>query len=431
MAPARLIQWKALLISVCMVLAACAAYAHAPIEDKDFEQGIYSFLKHQRNNETGLFDSFYNSDDELLAQEALTYDQALTGLALLELKEYYQAKQILDFFKKRFDERGLCYSYDSSSGACLATSGAITQANMWVALLSLRFGAQTGDQSFYNLGREIGLWALRLEHYRGALSMGKTQDSLGSWNEYVSVEDNLVAYSVFRFLYENEADEKIKKAFAAELEGIRKFIRETALVKNKKGNITHINIGYNLNENIAPASCIATVSGMLLVFNPYELREFFGVSENMLLEYGRKEFFTSSSGIKGYDFTDAATCRRIGRRRVISLEETAKIAVALTALSRYYQRNLSLEAMRFDVIAHNFTRRQLVQNLDKKKIITSVMIFYPFATEDIAEIFPLGAWRLAPRGKPSRCGTVSSTIWRFFLYLEFNPLDIRASGEAN
>ncbi|MDD5584756.1 MAG: hypothetical protein PHV55_06855, partial [Candidatus Omnitrophica bacterium] len=228
--------------------------ASAQTQDKEFEKSISAFCAHQRNEVTGLFCSFINTSDELLVGQASTYDQALVGLALLKFREYYQAKQILRFFKSRWSPQGLCNFYDTSSGGCGVETTVHLGPNAWIALFALHYAQETGDDSFYSFARDIGLWAADLKHYRGALCMGPVQDWGGNWDEAVSLENNIVAYAMFRSLYAQEKDEKIKNVFAREMQGIRKFIKEAALVRDKKNNITHISVGCNHDEGVSSVS---------------------------------------------------------------------------------------------------------------------------------------------------------------------------------
>ncbi|MDD5585206.1 MAG: hypothetical protein PHV55_09165, partial [Candidatus Omnitrophica bacterium] len=239
----------------------------------------------------------------------------------------------------------------------------------------------------------------------------------------------IVAYAMFRSLYAQEKDEKIKNVFAREMQGIRKFIKEAALVRDKKNNITHISVGCNHDEGISSVSSTDVVSMLLLTFNPRELQEFFGVSETALFKFAKNKFFVSADGIEGYDFTDKKTCNIIARPRMVSLEWTAQMADALMYVCCFYETQPGLEAMRFDIIGHRGQVRGLTAQLDKKKIITGSYAFYPYATKNAVQIFPFTGWWKTPSGEPDRCGALSSTMWRFFLYKEWNPLDLRNTTE--
>ena len=420
----------AVVCTACVASVACeASAASGAVQNKEFDKSISAFCAHQRNAQTGLFDSFINTSDELLVGQASTYDQALVGLGLLKFKEYYQAKQLLNFFKSRFGSQGLCNFYDTSSGACGVETTIHLGPNAWIALFALNYSQETGDESFYSFARDIGLWAADLKHYYGAISMGPCEDWGGNWDQAVSLEQNIVAYAMFRSLYVQEKDEKIKSVFARQMQGIRKFINEKALVRDKKNNIIHISVGYNLSEGVSPVPATDVVSMLLLVFNPQELREFFGISETQLFSFAKDKFFVSTDGMKGYDFTDKKTCGIISRPRMISLEWSAQMADALMYLCRFYETHPGLEAMRFDVIGHRAQVRGLTSHLDRKKIITGTYACYPYATKDAVQVFPFTMWWKTPAGDPQRCGALSSTMWRFFLYKEWNPLDLRETTD--
>ncbi|MBU2102238.1 MAG: hypothetical protein ABH865_02560 [Candidatus Omnitrophota bacterium] len=168
---------------------------------------------------------------------------------------------------------------------------------------------------------------------------------------------------------------------------------------------------------------------LLLTFNPRQLRESVKVTERELLFYLDRKFLVTDAGIKGYDFTDKTSCDRIKRKRMVSLEWSAQAAVAQASICRFYERNPGPEEILANVIDLRSRIRGLTGNIDKKRIITAAMIYYPYATVDSAQVFPFGGWWKIPRGDPARCGALSATTWRFFMYQGFNPLDISRTGK--
>lgn len=368
-------------------------------------EGGYRFLVGQRNDRTGLPDSFINTDDPALFGQAATYDMALAGLAFLKLGDKASAQKMLVFFDRAWKETGFCNFYHTRSGACGLETIAHLGPNMWVAVLALRYTVETGDERFYPLARKIAAWGMRLKHEQGGLAMGATRDWGSDWPNVFGAESNVVAYSVFRSMALMEKNRADRIAFELEMQGIRDFINKVAIQRDERGRVGKIIAGYSLPAGASNVAATDVISMMLLVFNTRELQEFFGVNEIVLSDLAEAQFFVQADGISGFDFTDESGARAIPRARMISLEWTMQMACGL-------QEHAEPRA------------RAWVNEVDKKMIRAKGAVYYAYSTKPGMRVFPFAPWWKTPRGGETRCGSMASTMWRLFYEKNFNPLEI-------
>ncbi len=370
---------------------------------EDISQGSHRFLLGQKNDKTGLVDSFINTDDPLLRSQAATYDLALAGLGFLKLGDVASAQKILMFFDRTWTGAGFCNFYETNSGACGLEKIAHLGPNMWVALLALHYTQETKDDRFYPLARQIALWGMRLRHEEGGLAMGMAMDWGTNWTKVFGAESNVVAYSVFRALASMERGRADQVSFELEMQGIRDFLNKIAMRRDSRGRLKDIVVGYGVSGGVSNVVGADVISMMLLVFNTQELQAFFGVNETILTEIATRQFFVYADGIRGFDFTDETVARTIPRPRMISLEWTMQMACALQGHS--------------DGLA-----RSWVSEVDKKMLRSRGAIFYAYATKSGVQVFPFAPWWNTPRGNLERCGSMASTMWRLFYEKGFNPL---------
>ena len=417
--PAIMRHWLSIMgIAALAILAACA---HKEKIDM-LGQGIGTFFYHQRNETTGILSSFINIDDGLLVDEAATYDLALAGLGFLELEDRDSAKRILDFFKNKWNpESGLNNFYNTKSGAPGVETTIHLGPNMWVAMLALHYTERTGDHTYLPLARSMALWAAKLDHVQDGVCMGPQEDWAGSWPDISSSENNIVAYSVFRFLYAREQDENAKEIFNAHMQGIQKFIRNVTLQKDAHGALTHVSVGCDRKDPVAVTSSCDVVTMLLLVFEPRELESLFGISERALLEFADKNFLVTTDGTEGYDFTDTASAGRIGRPRMISIEWTGQFACCYFSLAR----SSGGIANRGQRLQYQRKAERLIDAIDKTQIRDEAMVYYPYATKGSTQVFPFSTSWKTPAGDSGKTGAVSSTAWRLFAHKKFNPLELR------
>ena len=366
---------------------------------KNLDNEIYRFLISQRNDGTGILASFINSDDEALQYQASTYDMALAGMGFLKLKDSVSARRILTFFYNRWNGNGFCNFYDIKSGNCGLETTVHLGPNMWIAMLALQYNEETGDRQFYPLARKIALWAMRLNHDHGGISMGPFQDWGADWPNVFSAENNIVAYAVFRALHQVENDKRTKALFQREMEEIRNFLDQRILVRDGNGSLKNIRTGCNPVEGGSAVSACDVVSMFLLVFDPQALRTFFSIDENAMINFAREKFAVKVDGLEGFDFTDETACLAVGRPRMISLEWTMQMACALVYVSDVYSYSSGLEHGQEKIARYTDEASFFAREVDKKAIDLEGLRFYPYATKGYVQVFPFAPWWKTPQGR--------------------------------
>ena len=377
-----------------------------------------AFLMHQRNPKTKILESFINTTDKELIGESSTYDQALAGLGFLELGDYDKARDILSFFREKWDGRGFPNFYNAETGLPGVEATVHLGPNMWIALFALQYSCKAGDTSFNGLAKEIALWAVNLNHKNGGLCMGPVSDWGGNWPDIYSSENNIIAYTVFKFLQAKEENEAMRNIFTKEMQGIISFINNVTLKKNNKGKLINVSVGYNPKEGVSSVSSSDVVTMLLLAFNPDELEKFFSLDEAILLKFAKDNFYVCVDGICGLDFTNESSAESLSRPRMISLEWTAQMADAQISLAQFYEKKASLDK------AASYLKEsgELSSSIDTKAINDNNMSFFPYATKESMRPFPFAYWWKTPKGDVKLCGALSSTLWRFFVHKKFNPM---------
>jgi len=398
-----------------------AAEIPAGSKEKLYSGNIKSFLMHQRSPETKILASFINTTNKELVGESSTYDQALAGIGFLKLADYEAAKGVLSFFKEKWDGEGFHNFYNTETGLNGIEDTIHLGPNMWIAMFALQYEKITGDKSFSGFAGKIALWAAKLNHKNGGIAMGPVGDWGGNWRDVYSSENNIVAYAVFRALREKEDDVNVRSVFEKEMQGIVNFINTVTLKKSDMGKLINVGVGYNPDEGISKVSSSDVVTMLLLVFSPEELNKFFSINEEELIKFAKDNFYVCEDGICGLDFTDKNNADSIKRPRMISLEWSAQMADAEIYLARFYESKTPVDRK---VEMYLEESNSLLSNIDKKAIYEGDMIFFPYATKDSLQPFPFASWWRTPGGDPETRGALSPTLWRFFAYKKFNPLQL-------
>ncbi|MDD4955796.1 MAG: hypothetical protein PHP17_07165 [Candidatus Omnitrophica bacterium] len=403
-------------------MQAFAAEIKAKPQEQRYSGNIKSFLIHQLSPKTKILASFINTANKELVGESSTYDQALAGLGFLELTDYEFAKGVLSFFKEKWDGEGLHNFYNTETGLNGIEDTIHLGPNMWMAMFALQYEKITGDKSFNGFAKDIALWAAKLNHKNGGIAMGPVADWGGNWRDVYSSENNIVAYAVFKALKEKEEDVNARSVYEKEMQGIVNFINTVTLKKTDMGKLVNVSVGYNPDEGISKVSSSDVVTMMLLVFNPDELNKFFSIGEEDLLKFAKDNFYVCEDEICGFDFTTKASADLAKRPRMISLEWSAQMADAEIALSQFYERKTGAGEK-----AKNYLKEsaKLLSDIDKKAIYQGDMNFFPYATKTSVQPFPFAPWWKTPEGDTKTCGALSPTLWRFFAYKKFNPLQLR------
>lgn len=391
------------------------------------ETKIYNYLKSQQNEKTGLVNSFVNTKDTMLLNQASTYDQALAGIAFLVLGDCNRAERILRFFDNKWSADGFANFYNTKTGNVGIECTIHLGPNAWIALLALQYTAITGNRKYLDLAKKIAFWAVKLNHKKGGLAMGPVKDWATDWSEVYSSENNIDAYTVFDLLHNYISSDEDKKLFESEKEGIKNFLRIITFSQNPR-----IRVGI---DNPAMATDVIAIS--MLAFEPAQLKFQMKISPEEFFEIAEKQFLVSIDGIQGYEFADKESVREIGRPNMISLEWTAMMALAYFKLADYCKQFYELTGdNEYKINSDKYQDKsiRLIGNLDKKILtISKDAIAYPYATKGLKQVFPFSPWWKTPSdGKDGRlAASLASSCWRVFVEKKFNPFELKSIEESN
>jgi hypothetical protein len=385
------------------------------------KEKIYRYLKSQQSPETGLVDSFTNTSDEMLLNQASTYDQALAVMAFLLNKDAKSASRILDFFDKKWNGVGFANFYNTKDGDPGIEGTIHLGPNAWIALAALQYDALTGQKRYEGLSKRIAAAILEIPHdVNGGVAMGPMADWGADWRNIFSAENNIDALVVFRHLEQLSADPKERSRFGQETQGIKQFLKEK-IFSRKPRVPTGPEVDWMASDVLAFS---------LLAFNPSELECDFGITPLEMFSLLEKNFLVETDDIVGYDFADFLTKQSFDRKPMISIEWSAMVALAYLKMSDYYQQLYALSSEKDDTKEANKCLdkgKDILDNLDKKVMPhQQTQQVYPYATKAWEQVFPFAPWWRTPqRGEQGRlAGSLSGTCWRMFAEEKFNPFNL-------
>lgn len=399
------------LASSCVVTDVACAQAY----DKD---KVYRYLKAQQDPHTGLVNSFTNTADEMLWNQASTYDQALAAITFLLNNDADSAARILNFFNAKWVGVGFANFYHTQTGDVGIESTTHLGPNAWIALAALHYDHMTGKRRFYDLAYKIAVWMMQLPHdATGGIAMGSHADWGANWREVFSAENNIDALAVFRGLQSVTFNKEDEQKFAKEVQGIKRFLKEKIFARKPR-----IPVGPDTDIMATDVFAFA-----VLAFKPSELENDLGVLASEMFDIVEKNFSVATDDIVGYDFTDFVSKGSFDRRPMISIEWSAMIALAYSVISDHDTQLAQLTqdaAMEDQARAYAQKTEEIVKNLDQKAILYSDrQLTFPYATKAWEQVFPFAPWWRTPqRGDRGRlAGSLSGTCWRVFVEERFNP----------
>jgi len=388
------------------------------------KEKIHRYLKAQQDPRTGLVDSFTNTADEMLWNQASTYDQALAAITFLLNNDADSAARILNFFNAKWVGVGFANFYQTQTGDVGIESTTHLGPNAWIAIAALQYDTMTGKRRFYDLAHKIAIWITQLPHDAvGGVAMGSRADWGANWREVFSAENNIDALVLFRGLQPVTFNKDEERLFAQEAEGIKNFLKEKIFARAPR-----IPVG---PDNDFMASDVFAFA--LLAFKPSELENDLGIAAAEMLSLVEQNFFVATDDIVGYDFTDFRSKQSFERRPMISIEWSAMIALAYAQAGEYGAPLAQLTQdpqMQADAAAQIQKAAEIISNLDKKVIVYDrEQIAYPYATKSWEQVFPFAPWWRTPqRGDRGRlAGSLSGTCWRVFVEEKFNPFQFTRS----
>ena len=406
-----------LLIVLGVVLAAKLSWAEGYSQEK-----IGRYLKSQQNARTGLVNSFSNTADLRLLNQASIYDQALAVMAFLLNRDEASAARILDFFNTHWSEEGFSNFYYTLNGETGLETTIHLGPNAWIALAALNYDAMTGKKRYAPLAKKITLWMARLPYSAdGGIAMGPREDWGANWREVFSAENNIDALMVFRQMARQTSDESEQRLYCQRARWIAEFLKKKIFSRKPR-------IPVGPDSEVVASDVFAFA---LLAFEPRELEDAFAFAPEEMFRFLDEQFLVETDGIFGYDFTDLSSKKTFARRPMISLEWSAMIALAYVKMSDHEAK---LFARFGDPASEKKSRdyqeraAEILGELDKKAMASGKnQLMYPYATKAWEQVFPFAPWWRTPqRGESGRlAGSLAGTCWRVFAEKKFNPFEVK------
>ena len=297
----------ALIVAFCVSNPGSAGWGQTPglsLITPAYGQAIYKrLLEHHWVPETGLFASFPDSQNNKLAQQASTYEQAAMGLLALRLNDTERAGGILEFFRHAWTAHphGLMNFYNADFGDAGIEKTVHVGPNAWVGLFAARMANQTGDSDAFSLALDISYWiANGVPHRHGAVAMGPVDQPQGApWTKIFSTENNI---SYYAFLTE------LLKAKGLEAAQRQTLTAERSTVENWLLNVAFDKTTYRMRRGEIPAgvdsiSALDTVTWLISAVGCRRLAERH-VDPVRLLTVAGHQFEVSVNGQVGVDPTD-------------------------------------------------------------------------------------------------------------------------------
>jgi len=393
--------------------------------------------------------AFCTGKEGSLDAQSFTYDGAVAALSFLMAGQATKAERILRVYRQEFyyvkvDAIGLYNSYRTDmplnryGGLTPGIDGDRTHLGptMWVAIAALQYTAVTGDLHYLSLAIDMATWARQLNHYRfadgqkGGVCMGFGWGP--DWSQVYSTENNVDYYAVLCLLKEiySRGDHKVKniyenknltpQAMATEMNGLDRWFKEVVYDPGK--NAFHC--GYNEN-GVDTTAALDTISWTIAALGPKKLDDM-GINPFLLMNYAEKSFKVfnriGEQKVEGFDFTNAT-----GRKspvRVIWIEGTGFQTVTYQLMARYAAK-LGLAKK-----ADEYLQKAVKYSDEMEKVSRAAhLIEYalPYVARRLGEKEILTTfnddWEIPRGNKGQWVASSSSTAWRLFALMGFNPLE--------
>ncbi|MDD5097912.1 MAG: PilZ domain-containing protein [Candidatus Omnitrophica bacterium] len=366
---------------------------------------MYQWLKIHQNPYTGLVMSFEGDKD--IANWGFIYDQALLIQVYSRFGDFERAKKILDFFAKtaKRENGWFLNAYYVNDGAP-AEYVMHVGPNIWVGLAIMQYQQKTQDKSYLVLAENIARVVINLQN--------KDEDGGirgGPEMAWYSTEHNLDAYAFFNMLFKVTGKQIYSLARDKTLSWLIRhtYDRGDLPVKRGKGDSTIATDTY--------AWSIAAIGPQKLKdigMDPDKIMEF--VEENCSVEANFIRPNGQSVKIKGFDF---APQRHIARGGVVSSEWTAQMVVSFKIMAEFYKLSDPAKALEYKNKAEMYLGELGNMVISSSSPSGQGEGCLPYATQDYVDT---GHGWMTPKG--SHTGSVSGTVYAFFAYYDFNPLEL-------
>lgn len=383
--------------------------------------------------------------------QSFTYDGALAAMAFILAGKTDNARKMLNAYRKEFykpkdDVLGLCNAYrtdkNDEDGLMVGIDGVKIHVGpmMWVSMAALHYTAVTDDLQYLGFIIETVKWARQQNHWdfpdgsKGGVSMGYGWGT--DWSKVYSTENNIDYYAVLSMLNQLyfSGDSRVRNIFSkfgygpgdirTEIDGVERWFKEAAY--SQKENAFYC--GYN-EKGADKTRALDNVSWMIDALGPQKLLDM-DIDPFDLMEYAERRFLVINDvmgeSVEGFDFTDP-----VGRRsttRIIWFEGTGFQTVAYQVMARYAKKiGRKEKAEEYRLKALKFSNE-----LDKASQLVNMSAgALPYTSKCLGEKEVMFAycneWEL-PRGHDGQwVASVSSTMWRYFVFCGFNPMSFNNS----
>jgi hypothetical protein len=373
---------------------------------------MYQYLKISRDKNTGLIPSF--KGDPQLGDSAFTYDQALSALLFTINKDYKEAEKILDFYLRRAGRTSNVFynGYFASDGS---VSEYVTHIgpNIFIGLAAIQFAESTGRRTYLPLAEDISEWLMQLqfENKTGAIRGGSTA-------EWISTEQNLGAYSLFKQLYRVTGRDKYREA----ADKVFNWINKSAYNRGIHA--------FNRGESDASVATDANVLAILSLgpekmyenrMDPEKVLEFIERRCRAQVEYRRPDGRVVL--VEGFDFTDPQIARR---EPAISSEWTAQAVVAYKIIADYFEDRDPGKSIDYKSKAEYYLAQLQNIAIVKGGIIEQrgiglplIVMALPYASEEAVDTGH--GWR-TPGGQETT--SLAGTIYTIFAHRGYNYFEL-------
>lgn len=364
----------------------------------------------QQASPYGLLESY--PEDAGAEHQGFTYDEAVAGMLLLKQGDLGGAKQILNFFKSRWQGSGFLTVYNTQDpNGNAVENDRILGPTAWVGLFALQDYASTKDGASLDLALKIGKWALTLPRMDGGVAMGAAGTF---WADKFSVENNLDAYALFNSLAKRAVSAADRTLFAAEAAKVKSWL----LTSGYNAQAGVFRRGGYLDGNV---NALDVNSWAVLVLGPETLKNDFGIDPDALLAKTEQMLAVQANGsfggnvltAKGFDFSGADNAAAIGRLGVKWVEGTNHMILAYKMMANYHaERNDFAKVDYYSERANYFS----LQNFRSLAPTTGEEEGYYYTDSPGAKVFSDNPFWFASKG-PS----VAATAWVYFARTDYNP----------
>jgi len=269
----------------------------------------------------------------------------------------------------------------------------------WVAIALMQYAKASGQMLYVDKAAKLLDWVRRhVDHIEGGVVMG-TQPP---WALRMSVENNWAYYAALRMAIGSVPDGSLRDALRVEKEDVRRWLSRQGGCRGQGDSVKALDVYTNA-----------------LLVGPEAHLEDVTMGDRQALAVWAKRWVEELQdlfrvpGKAGYDYTDAAETRRIGRGRAMWLEGTAQAVVAYQTWAPFFDEigdpAFAHELLRWASLAHAGIMRcsLLVGN--------AVAIPNTDAPEPL-KTFADG-WFARPDSEPA----LNGTTWTYFAEVGFNP----------